>query len=161
LATGHAIELDEELSSLAHKLRDLLDPDAIFLLVTTRGGVQFIARSTSDNIDVAAIAAYFGGGGHERASASLIRNRDLESLRAELIRIVPSYVRPAITVAQIMSRDPQVLSPETRVEEAALRMRRYGYEGFLSCNMDRLLACSRDAQWIGQCRTILISSSRV
>lgn len=130
LATGHAQEMEEELSSLAHKLRDLLDPDAIFLLVTTRGGVQLIARSTSDNIDVAAIAAYFGGGGHERASASLIRNRDLESVREELMRVVPEYVRPAITVAQIMSRDPQVLSPETRVEEAALRMRRYGYEGF-------------------------------
>jgi len=35
--------MDEELSTVAHKLRDLLDPDALFLLVTTRGGVQLIA----------------------------------------------------------------------------------------------------------------------
>jgi tRNA nucleotidyltransferase (CCA-adding enzyme) len=35
-----------------------------------------------------------------------------------------------VTVAQIMSRGPQVLGPDTRVEEAARRMSRYGYEGY-------------------------------
>jgi tRNA nucleotidyltransferase (CCA-adding enzyme) len=130
VATGHAQEMDEELSSVAHKLRDLMDPDAIFLLVTTRGGVQLIARSSTDNIDVAELAANFGGGGHERAAAGLIRGLDLESVRTELIRLLPEYVRPAVTVAQIMSSGPQVLSPETPVQEAARRMRRYGYEGY-------------------------------
>jgi tRNA nucleotidyltransferase (CCA-adding enzyme) len=130
LATGHAQNMDEELSSIVHKLRDLHDPDAIFVLVTTRGGVQFIARSTSDHIDVAAIATRFGGGGHARASACLIRGRDLESIQAELLEALPEYVRPAVTVAQIMSRGPQVLNPDTPVEEAHRRMRLYGYEGY-------------------------------
>jgi tRNA nucleotidyltransferase (CCA-adding enzyme) len=130
LACGEAQEMEEELSSIAHKLRDLLDPDALFLLVTTRNGVQMIARSTNDNIDVAAVVANFGGGGHERAAASLIRGRDLEEVHAELVHILPGYVRPAITVAQIMSLRPQLLSPDTPVEEAAQRMSRYGYEGY-------------------------------
>jgi tRNA nucleotidyltransferase (CCA-adding enzyme) len=130
VATGHASQMDEELSSITHKLRDLLDPDAIFVLVTTRGGVQFIARSTTDHIDVAQVASLFGGGGHERAAAGLIRGRDLESVYAELFAILPDYVHPAITVAQIMSRRPQVLSPDTPVEEAHRRMRLYGYEGY-------------------------------
>jgi len=136
IASGHAQDMDEELSSVAHKLRDLLDPDAIFLLVTTRAGVQLIARSTTDNIDVAALAANFGGGGHERASAGLIRVQDgdveqrLEQVRAKLVGMLAEYVRPAVTVAQIMSRGPQVLSPDAPVQEAARRMRRYGYEGY-------------------------------
>ncbi len=130
ITTGHASQMDEELSSITHKLRDLLDPDAIFVLVTTRGGVQFIARSTTDHIDVARVASLFGGGGHERAAAGLIRGRDLQSVYAELFAILPDYVRPAITVAQIMSRRPQVLSPDTPVEEAHRRMRLYGYEGY-------------------------------
>ena len=130
LASGDAGEMDEELSTIAHKLRDLLDPDALFVLVTTRGGVQMIARSTNDQIDVAAVVANFGGGGHERAAACLIRGRDLDNVRAELVRILPNYVRPAVTVAQIMSRGPQLLGPETPVEVAAERMRRYGYEGY-------------------------------
>jgi len=130
VAVGQAQDMDEELSSITHKLRDLLDPEAIFVLVTTRGGVQFIARSTNDQIDVSAVAARFGGGGHERAAACLIRGRDLESVHAELVQSLPEYVRPAITVAQIMSRSPQVLSPNTPVEEAHRRMRLYGYEGY-------------------------------
>jgi len=130
IATGEATKLDEELSTVAHKLRDLLDPDALFVIVTTRGGVQIIARSTSDQIDVAEIVAHFGGGGHERAAAGLVRDRSLEGVRKELIDILPEYVQPAITVAQIMSHSPQLLAPDTPVEEAARRMQRFGYEGF-------------------------------
>ena len=52
ISHGSTQGMDEELSSIAHKLRDLLDPDALILLVTTRGGVQLIARSMSDSIDV-------------------------------------------------------------------------------------------------------------
>lgn len=130
VACGDAREMGEELSTVAHKLRDLLDPDALCMLVATRGGVQFIARSTNDNIDVAEVAAYFGGGGHERAAASLIKDRTVEQVHDELVSILPDYVNPAITVAQIMSPDPQLLAPDTPVEEAATRMQRYGYEGY-------------------------------
>ncbi len=130
LAGGDAREMDEELSSLAHKLRDYLDPDALFLLVKTRSGVQMIARSTTDNIDVAEIVGHFGGGGHERAAASLIRERDLDEVRSELIHILPEHVTPSISVAQIMSRGPQLLAPATPVEQAALMMSRFGHEGY-------------------------------
>jgi len=130
LACGEAHGMDEELSSVAHKLQDVLDPDALFLLATTRGGVQLIARSTSQDIDVAQIAAHFGGGGHSRAAAAMISEGKLEAIRRELVAILPDFVRPAITVSQIMSRSPQLLSPQTPVEEAAQRMQRYGYEGY-------------------------------
>ena len=130
VAPGEAREIDEELSTIAHKLRDLLDPDAIILLISVRGGVQFIARSTSDNIDVSRLAARFGGGGHPRASAALIKSGELESVHDELIRILPEYVRPAVTVAEIMSRDPHLLAPDTPVHDVARRMQRYGYEGY-------------------------------
>lgn len=130
IACGDASSLDEELSTIAHKLRDLLDPDALFLLVTTRGGVQLIARSTSDNIDVADVAAHFGGGGHERAAAGLIKDRDIEDVRAELVRILSEFIHPSITVTQIMSRGPQLLTPATPVDEAARYMQRFGHEGY-------------------------------
>jgi len=130
IAPGDASDLEEELSTIAHKLRDLLEPDALFLLVTTRGGVQLIARSTTDNIDVAAIAGHFGGGGHERAAACLIKDSSLQQVYNELKRVLPEHVSPAISVAQIMSPDPHLLSPTTPVEEVSRLMQRYGYEGF-------------------------------
>ncbi len=130
VATGNAQEMDEELSTIAHKLRDLLDPDALFLLITIRGGVQLICRSTSDDIDVARIATQFGGGGHPRAAAGLIKSGSIEDIHQELIDLLPEYIQPPIRVAEIMSRAPQTLSPDTPVEEALQRMQRYGYEGY-------------------------------
>ena len=130
VACGDAKDMTEELSTIAHKMRDLLDPDALFLLVTTRGGVQLIARSNSADIDVAKIAEKFGGGGHERAAASMIKDGILEEVRAELHLMLPTYVHPAITVGEIMSSGPQLISPDTPAEEASRRMQRYGYEGY-------------------------------
>ncbi|MCU0488473.1 MAG: CBS domain-containing protein, partial [Anaerolineales bacterium] len=130
IATGDAQEMEEELSTIAHKLRDLLDPEALFVLVKTRAGVQMIARSTSDNIDVSRFVAHFGGGGHERAAASLIRGQTVQEVHDALIQLLPRLVQPAVTVAQIMSREPQVLAPWTPVEEAAKKMRLFGYEGY-------------------------------
>lgn len=130
IACGDARDVDEELSTIAHKIRDILDPDALFMLIKTSGGVQLIARSTSDNINVAEIAGHFGGGGHERAAASIVKNRELEDIKEELVDLLPSYVQPSVTVAEIMSRGPNILSPELPVEDAAEWMQRYGYEGY-------------------------------
>ena len=130
VARGDARGMDEELSTIAHKMRDLLDPDAIILLIDIRGGVQLIARSTSDQIDVAKIAAHFGGGGHFRAAAALIKSRERDSIHNELLEILPNIVKPGITVSEIMSHTPQILTPDTSVQEVARRMQRYGYEGY-------------------------------
>ncbi|MFN3741578.1 MAG: CBS domain-containing protein [Anaerolineales bacterium] len=139
IARGAAIELEEEISSLAHKLRDLFDPDAIFVLVTTREGVRLVARSTSDAINVADILAAFGGGGHERAAAALVRPAEeqaggvqvlQEQIYQELRALLLRHVRPAVTVGQIMSRQPYLLTPQTSLQEAATLMQRTGFEGF-------------------------------
>jgi tRNA nucleotidyltransferase (CCA-adding enzyme) len=130
ITCGDAQNVDEELSSVVHKLRDLLDPDALIVVAKTGGGVQMIARSTSDNIDVSELVAEFGGGGHARAAASLIRDREAESICEQLVEILPKHIQPAVKVSQIMSREPMLLSPTTSVQDAARRMQRYGYEGY-------------------------------
>ena len=147
VACGDAQEMEEEISSLAHKLRDLLDPDALFIFVKTVEGVRLVARSSTDNIDVGKIAMEFGGGGHPRAAAALIRREEdaqnsestLKSINKpkgtsapckHLLEILPDFIQPSITVAEIMSRGPQTISPETSVAEAFELMKRFGYEGY-------------------------------
>jgi tRNA nucleotidyltransferase (CCA-adding enzyme) len=125
-AQGYA----EEVSTLAHKLRDVLDPDALFVLVALDGSLQMVCRSTTDDIDVGAIAARFGGGGHSRAAAALIRERALDDVVRELLDVLSQSARPATTVAQIMSRPVQTVTPDARLSEAAERMRRTGHEGY-------------------------------
>ena len=136
IACGDASDVDEEISTLAHKLRDLLDPDALFVVVNTQDGVRIVARSTSDSIDVSKVSSEFGGGGHDRAAAALIRLDNGEQAGAlkdvcqKLLKILPEHVQPSVTVAQIMSRGPQLLEPETPVGDVARLMQRTGFEGY-------------------------------
>lgn len=120
----------DEISTLAHKLRDVFDPAGLFVLVVLNGGVQMVARSSSDALDVSQVAEHFGGGGHKRAAAALIRDRSLEDVRRELLDLLPTIVRPPKTVGEIMSREPQVLDPGVTVAQASERMRRFGHEGY-------------------------------
>lgn len=133
-AMADASDLDEEISSIAHKIRDLLDPEALFLLVKSQEGLRLIARSTTDQINVGKIAQQFGGGGHPRAAAALIQVDDgeprIENIYTQLIEKLHEFVEPAISAAQIMSKQPLLITPQTSAEEASLLMKRYGYEGY-------------------------------
>ena len=141
IACAEAPEFSEEISTLAHKLRDLLEPSALFVLVALDKGrrIQLVARSTTDDIDVSQVAAHFGGGGHKRAAAALVRARSLKVVHEALIQLLPEIVRPSTTVAQIMSRGVQVLSPDNTVVDAIERMRRTGHEGYPVVSEGRVL----------------------
>ncbi len=141
IACGDAGGMEEEISTLAHKLRDLFDPDAVFVLVATAEGVRLVARSTTDQVDVSVIARHFKGGGHDRAAAALVkdaspitetgaRSAALAETCQELLEILPRHVQPSVTVSQIMSPHPRTLTPETSVQKAAQLMQQYGYEGY-------------------------------
>lgn len=130
IAKAEIGNLEEELSTIAHKLRDVLEPDALFVLVQTKSGIQVIARSTNDDIDVSRVAQKFGGGGHERAAACLVRDHSMASLEEELVDTLMETVTPAIVVAQIFSRDPQLIPPDMGVNEIASLMQKYGHEGY-------------------------------
>lgn len=147
VSSADAVDMNEEISSVAHKLRDLLDPDALFIFVRTSEGIRLVARSTSDQIDVSKAAALFGGGGHERAAAALVHTEDftndpnsaLQVVQEKLCDALPSLVKPSLTVGKIMSRRPQLLSVDTPLEEAARLMQRYGYEGFPVVKEDKVV----------------------
>jgi len=130
VALGEARGLVEEISTLAHKLRDVFDPDGLFVLVGLNGSVQLVARSTTDELDVGAVAEHFGGGGHSRAAAALIRERNSAQVRDELIEFLGSFIEPAPKVGEIMSRDPQLLKPDVKISEVGERMQRFGHEGY-------------------------------
>ncbi|MBN2393874.1 MAG: CBS domain-containing protein [Anaerolineae bacterium] len=121
---------DEEVSTLAHKLRDLLDPSALFVLVEISGNTQFVARSSTDDINVAEVAEHFGGGGHDRAAAALIRHRHAVDIFAELRDLLPDFVRPRVKVRTVMSLGVRTVRPSEPVHVVAQLMLRTGHEGF-------------------------------
>ena len=127
--------LEDEVSSIAHKISNLYDPDALFIFVETREGIRLVARSVTEQINVAEISRQFNGGGHERAAAALIkRNRANDNQLQDILSVfndeLPKYIKPAISVRQIMSKKPLIISPDTTAEEAHSLMQRFGYEGY-------------------------------
>jgi tRNA nucleotidyltransferase (CCA-adding enzyme) len=125
----------DEISTLAHKIRDLFEPDAVFIIVKTPEGIRMIARSSNDDINVAEIAAQFGGGGHQRAASALLKPEkyklvDIPEIKKQLHLFIDQKIKPSVTVAKLMSKMPKVLSPDTSVNEAGQLMLKYGYEGF-------------------------------
>lgn len=149
IAKATAPEMEEEISTVAHKLYDILDPDALFLIVATREGIRLIARSGSDQVNVAEIMAHFHGGGHERAASALIPaasfstkhtgDDELNDIGSKLMDVLASGIHPAMTVSQIMSRRPMTLKLSTPVGEAYTLMQRYGYEGFPVVDENRVV----------------------
>ncbi len=130
IAGAAAQGMVDEISTLAHKLRDVFDPAGLFVLVVLDGRVQLVARSSSDALDVSRVAEHFGGSGHDRAAAALIRDMPLEAIRSELLDLLPVIINPPKTVDEIMSREPQVLDPSVTVAQASERMQRFGHEGY-------------------------------
>ena len=127
----------DEISSIAHKMFTLLDPDALFIFVNTSEGIRLVARSISDHINVARITVRFGGGGHERAASALIKpildkptTDFLEELVSQFIQELPAQVTPGSKVGQIMSRQPLLITPTTTAKEALQLMQQFGYEGY-------------------------------
>ena len=130
VASARVDEYVEEISTVAHRLQDLLEPDALFVLVGQDSHIQMVARSTSEAVDVGNLTEQFEGGGHSRAAAALIRDRCLEAVWDQLVQALNAHVRPAVTVRDIMSFGVHTLSPNTTVAQAEELMRRYGHEGF-------------------------------
>jgi len=123
-------EYVEELSTLAHKVNDLLDPDASFMLFAHGPDVQLIARSATEAIDVGEVARHFGGGGHSKAAAAVLQDAPLEEAKARLLDWLQNAIRPPVTVRDIMSFGVHTLRPETSIQEAEREAQKYGHEGF-------------------------------
>ncbi len=123
-------DFDEEISGIAHRLREALTPVALFMLVQLQRDVQVVARSSSDKVDVGVVAKALGGGGHSRAAAARVAGKSLTAVVADILHVLPQAVKPLAQVAELMSYGVQTLRPTVTVAEAAEVIRRFGYEGY-------------------------------
>lgn len=123
-------DYEDEISSVAHRLREALSPGGLFVLVQIGNDVQLVARSAHENVDVSHVARALGGGGHDRAAAALIVGADLDEVQRRVQRLLPESVAPLARVSEIMSFGVQTIAADTPVGEAAQQMQRTGHEGF-------------------------------
>ncbi|MBK9051281.1 MAG: CBS domain-containing protein [Chloroflexi bacterium] len=131
IATATAPDtFEEEISSIAHRLRDALDAPGIVVLVQLKHHVQMVARSSHEAVDVARLAKALGGGGHSRAAAAMIPEQTLAWVKGQVVAHLLQIVQPAVRVEQIMSYRVQSLPVTTTVRAAYEQMQRSGHEGY-------------------------------
>ncbi|MFN2124734.1 MAG: CBS domain-containing protein, partial [Candidatus Promineifilaceae bacterium] len=131
VATAVAPEdFKDEISSVAHRLRETLVPGGLFVLVQLGSDVQLVARSSHEGVDVSTVARGLGGGGHSRAAAALVVNENVAETARRVEAMLPSIIKPMASVSEIMSYGVQTITPQTTVDEALQQMLRTGHEGY-------------------------------
>ena len=118
------------INTVTHRLNDIFDPSAIFVLVTMPRNLQLVCRSRVDAVDVGHVARHFGGGGHPRAAAAAIYDQDAAAVAAQIWSILRQQVQPSVRVGDLMSHGVQAVQASDRVGTLATRLRRIGHEGY-------------------------------
>jgi tRNA nucleotidyltransferase (CCA-adding enzyme) len=119
-----------EISSVVHRLRDVLDPAALFVLVQMPQNLLMVCRSTGDELDVGKIARLYGGGGHERAAAATIYDQNLDEVYPTLWPNIEANIRPITRVGDLMSYGVQTFEASQTASDVAQQVRRFGHEGY-------------------------------
>ncbi len=70
---------------LAHRMMDMEDIDAIFVLLRMEGKILIVARSRVPELDVSKVLKEFRGGGHPTAASATIKELSLEIVEEKLI----------------------------------------------------------------------------
>jgi tRNA nucleotidyltransferase (CCA-adding enzyme) len=127
----------------AHRLMDMEDIDAVFVLLSMEGKILIVARSKALELDVSGVLKEFGGGGHPSAASATIREASLEIVEEELLAVIKRNVKPGKVSSDIMTRPVVSIQRDVSVREAEAMMTRYGvnvlpvlgnekYEGLIS-----------------------------
>lgn len=123
-------EYQPGLSTLASRLRDIAETDALLLGAAYDGEkMTVIGRSQIPGVELNELFQEFGGGGHPQAAALTLKApypaETLAMLRDRLKHQVP---RP-LTARELMSSPVRTIRPETTIDEAQRILLRYGHSG--------------------------------
>jgi len=114
-----------DIAFLAHKIRDMEDVDAVFLLVSMEDRLQIIARSHIPEVDVSEILLPLGGGGHPQASSATVRNMSPEEAENEIVTILKKKIHPTKTAKDIMTTPVKTVTYNSTISTAEKCLTRY------------------------------------
>jgi len=116
---------------LAAKLLDIQNVAVTIVLVEQQGAVLVVGRSRVDAVDLAAVMASLGGGGHHRAASAVLKGATLADARPRVLAALERHMVEVATASTIMTHPVRTVLPETSVADAARVMLRYGHSGLL------------------------------
>lgn len=101
---GHAVkEEPQDISHIAHKVMDIVDTDALFLLIEMEDKILIIGRSNTPQVDVGLILSEFGGGGHWAAGSATLKEQPVNLLIDELVKVIKQNIKPEKVARDLMT----------------------------------------------------------
>nr|MBC8282922.1 CBS domain-containing protein [Nitrospinota bacterium] len=91
-----------DLASVASRILDLENLNALFVIARMDKRIYLIARSRGPEVNVSRVAQEFGGGGHKNASSAGIKDMTLVQAKEKLVSTLFEIIRPANLIKDVM-----------------------------------------------------------
>jgi len=114
-----------DIAGLAHLVRDMENPDVLFLVVAMEKRVCLVARSRVAEVDVGEIMRNFHGGGHPSAASATVHDQSLKQVLGQLEELLRVAIRPRISAGDIMSAPVKTMPVGSTIAEARELLTRY------------------------------------
>jgi tRNA nucleotidyltransferase (CCA-adding enzyme) len=110
---------------LVQKMVKMENIDAIFAIARMENKIYVVARSRINEVDVGAILADIGGGGHAYAAAASIKGETLAQTETRLIQFLYEKVKARRQAKDLMSSPAISISPDVLCKKAQNIITRY------------------------------------
>jgi tRNA nucleotidyltransferase (CCA-adding enzyme) len=107
-----------DIAFLAHKLVEMENFDALFVLVRSGDRIVMVGRSRSDKVDVSRILYYFGGGGHPYAASAIVKDITLNEAILKLKNVIHDQVSPIKYARDLMTSPVKYVQTSQKIIDA-------------------------------------------
>lgn len=114
-----------DLAVVVHRIMDETPIEVLFVALETPRHVYVIGRSRSHRIDVGAILAELGGGGHAYAGSASVPQKTAIEVKERLIRVIEERLPAEPRARDVMVRSVRTVSAATTVAQAAEVINRF------------------------------------
>lgn len=116
---------------LVQKMVKMENLDAFFAIARMENKIYVIARSRINEVDVGAILANLGGGGHPYAAAASIKGKTLAQTETRLVEILYEKIRASRQAKDLMSSPAISINPDMTCKKARNIITRYNLNAIL------------------------------
>ncbi|MDX2243314.1 MAG: CBS domain-containing protein, partial [Leptolyngbyaceae cyanobacterium bins.302] len=124
------------LSSLASRLMDVVDVDALLLAAQYQrksadedDSVSIIGRSRIDSTNLNDLFKPLGGGGHPRAASANLHHVEPQTILDKLVQQLKAQLPQPLSARELMSSPVRTIRPDVTIAEAQRVLLRYGHSG--------------------------------
>ena len=116
---------------LVQKMVKMENLDAIFAIARMENKIYVVARSRINEVDVGAILASLGGGGHPYAAAASVKGKTLAQTETDLVELLYEKIRASRQAKDLMSSPAISIKPDVTCKKARNIISRYNLNALL------------------------------